>query len=387
MKIAEVRPISIGQFLFVRIATDEGINGLGESGVWGHLEASRAAIETFGRYLVGKDAQCIEHHWNVMHRFSYFQGAAINGAISAIDIALWDIKGKALGVPVHSLLGGPCRTKARVYGHAYGGTIDELVGNCVALRDAGFNAVGHINPFLDERAAQPYFKGHVRKMREAIQNVQRVRQAVGEDVDILLELHRRLTPGEAIVFADGIRSLHPMWCEDPVRPENLDSLAEVAEQMRLPIATGERIASLYEFQMLFARGGVHFARIDVCLCGGITGAKKIAAIAEAHNIQVAPHNPLSPVGLIACLHLASAIPNFAIQEFTTGFEAMQMTSSLKLLGADVVVGAPEAEQGFVPIPLDAGLGIDLAPDAEKRSRSTVREVGMRAHADGFVVDE
>ena len=211
MKITAVRPVSIGQFLFVEIETDAGITGLGESGTWGHLAASRAAIETYAGHLVGQNPGPIERHWNLMHRFSHFQGAAINGAIAAIDIALWDIKGKALGVPVHSLLGGPCRTHARVYGHAYGKTADELVENCVALKDAGFNAVGHINPFLDEREDEPFFASHVAHMSRAVETVRRVREALGGEVDMLLELHRRLTPAAAIEFIPRIEPYLPYW--------------------------------------------------------------------------------------------------------------------------------------------------------------------------------
>ena len=387
MKITAVTPISIGQFLFVRIETDAGIAGLGESGVWGHLNASRAAIESFADCLLGEDPAPIERHWNVMHRFSHFQGAAINGAIAAIDIALWDIKGKALGVPVHSLLGGPCRSQARVYGHAYGKTVDELVENCVALRNAGFTAVGHINPFLDEREDEPFFAPHVSHMRRAVEAVRLVREALGDEVDMLLEMHRRLTPAEAIDFIPRIEPCLPFWCEDPIRPENIDAMAEVARRVRAPLATGERYASLYDFRALFARDGARFARVDVALCGGITGAKKVAALAEAHHVMVAPHNPLSPLGLAACLHLAAAIPNFAIQEYTTGFEALKMETSLRLLGSDVVTGVPAMENGFVAIPLEPGLGVALVPDAAEGRSPIHRPVAMRPHRDGFVVDQ
>lgn len=386
MRIIQIESIPIGQFLFARVTTDTGIVGLGESGAWGHQEAARAAIDTFARYLVGEDPDRIEHLWNLMHRFSYFQGAAINSAISAIDIALWDIKGKALGVPVYSLIGGACRTKARVYGHAYGKTIAALVANCVALREAGFNAVGHINPFLDE-GENDYFETHAGKMRKAIDNVCRVREALGADTDMLLELHRRLTPAEAVTFIRSIEDLYPMWCEDPVRPENPDAMALVAERTRVPIATGERFDSIYDFALLFARNGCDFARVDVCLCGGITGSRKIAAMAEAHHIQIAPHNPLSPVGLAACLHLAAAIPNFAIQEYTTGFEALRMESSLRLLGSDVVTGIADVEEGFVAIPSRPGLGVELLPDSAARVPPITRAVRMRTHVDGSVVDD
>jgi len=270
MKITKVEPLHVGQFMYARVETDEGIVGVGEAGAWGHIEASGTAIKRFGEYLVGKDASQIEHHWNVMHRFSYFQGLAINAAISAIDIALWDIKGKALNVPIYELLGGPVRNKARIYGHIYESSIEKVLEECQAKMDAGFNAFGHLNPFLDEGNDQVYFKTHIKKMRDAIDNVRRMREVVGDRVDLLIELHRRLTPAEAVVFARGIEEFHPMFIEDPIRPEGPEGMARVAEKIHIPIATGERFSTIYEFQALMALGCVEYARIDLCLCGGIT---------------------------------------------------------------------------------------------------------------------
>ena len=387
MKITKVEPLHVGQFMFVRIDTDEGIHGIGEAGAWGHIEASGTAIVRFAEYLVGKDPGPIEHHWNVLHRYSYFQGLAVNAAISAIDIALWDIKGKALGQPVHVLLGGPARTQARVYAHIYGKTIETIIEECRLKKEAGFTALGHLNPFLDEDAAELYFKPHVTKMRDAIGNVRRIREAIGDDVDLNLELHRRLTPAEAVVFARGVEEFHPMFIEDPIRPEGPDAMARVASKIHIPIATGERFATIYDFQSLMQRGGVDYARCDLCLCGGITGGRKVAAMAEGFQVDMVPHNPLSPIGLAACLQLDAAIPNFAIQEYTTGFEENVMVSQAKHLGHDIVDAVPEVIDGFVPIPTGPGIGIDLLPDAAKIRPPLTKPVAMRAHRDGFVVDQ
>ena len=322
-----------------------------------------------------------------MHRFSHFQGGAINGAIAAIDIALWDIKGKALDVPVHSLLGGPCRTRARVYGHAYGKTTDELVANCVALKDAGFNAVGHINPFLDEREDEPFFASHVVHMGRAVETVRRVREALGDEVDMLLELHRRLTPAEAIDFIPAYRALPALLVRgpDPAREPGCHGRGGAPRARADRDGRALRLAA--RLPRLFARDGAGFARVDVALCGGITGARKVAAMAEAHHVMVAPHNPLSPLGLAACLHLAAAIPNFAIQEYTTGFEALKMETSLALLGSDVVTGVPPMIDGFVAIPDVPGLGVAIAPGAAEGRPPIQRPVTMREHRDGFVVDQ
>lgn len=387
MKITAIDALHVGQFLLVRVHTDTGIVGVGEGGAWGHIEASKVAVEKFATYLVGQDAEPIEHHWAMMHRFSYFQGAAINAAISAIDIALWDVKGKALGVPVYELLGGPTRAKARVYAHVYEKTIDLILADMIKKKEAGFTAIGHLNPFLDEDENDPYYRSHATKMREAINNVRLMREAVGDEVDLCIEIHRRLTPAEAVVFARGIEAFHPMFIEDPMRPEDPDSMARIADRIPIPIATGERLDNLFEFQQLFTRNAVEYARVDVCLCGGITGAKKVAAMAEAHNVMVVPHNPLSPIGLAACLQLDAAIPNFAIQEYATGFEANVLVSQQQHLGYDIVDEVPIPHEGFVTIPTRAGIGIDLVADPESIRPALSKAVVMRRHRDGFVFDQ
>jgi galactonate dehydratase len=160
---------------------------------------------------------------------------------------------------------GAVRTKARIYGHIYESTIEKVLDECRAKMDAGFNAFGHLNPFLDEGNDEPYFKTHVRKMREAIDNVHRMRDVVGDRVDLLIELHRRLTPAEAVVFACGIEDAHPMFLEDPIRPEGPDAMARIASKIHIPIATGERFSTIYAFETLMAPGGVEYARVDLCL--------------------------------------------------------------------------------------------------------------------------
>lgn len=385
--IKSVQALHVGQFMFARIETDQGIVGYGEAGNWGHIAAAGAAIERFAEYLVGKRAFDIEHHWNVMHRFSYFQGQAINAAISAIDIALWDIKGKALSVPIYELLGGACRTKARVYGHVYEKTIEKVLEECKRKKDLGFTAFGHINPFLDEGNDKIYFKTHIQKMQDAIENVRKIRAVVGDQVDLLIELHRRLTPAEAITFCNGIADTCPMFVEDPIRPESADAMARVADRISVPIGTGERFSTIYEFQALLSRNALEFVRVDVALCGGITGAKKVAAMAEAHNVQVVPHNPLSPIGLAACLQVAAAIPNFAIQEYSTGFEKGVFESTTTHLGSDIVDHVPVPKDGFVDIPSGPGLGVNLLENAQEIRPPLIQPITMRPHRDGFIVDQ
>ena len=385
--ITSVTPLHVGQFIFVAITTDTGLTGYGEGGCWGQIQAAATAIQHFASYLVGKSAFTIEHHWNVMHRFSFFQGTVVNSAISAIDIALWDIKGKALGVPVYELLGGACRTKARVYAHIYEKSIEKVLVECERKMNAGFTAFGHLNPFLDEGSDQTWFKPHVKKMADAIDNVRRIRQVVGDKVDLCIELHRRLTPAEAVTFCNGIADQTPMFVEDPIRPESASAMARVADKLTVPVATGERFATITEFQAHFERNAVEFARVDVALCGGITGAKKVAALAEAHNVQLVPHNPLSPIGLAACLQIAAAIPNFAIQEYSTGFESGVFTTSERHLGYDIVDHVPEPKQGFVDIPTGPGIGVNLLPNAQGIRPPLIQPIAMRRHLDGFIIDQ
>jgi len=379
MKITDVRVLHIDRYLFVQVHTDGGIVGLGESGTWGYLEASGQVVETFKRYLIGQDPLRIEHHWQYMYRCTHFRGAAIMGALSAIDIALWDIAGKHFGVPVYQLLGGKCREKARVYGHVYGRTKEELVRGCVNAKAKGYTAVGHLTPFLDEPRGVPYYKTHSDKIHDAVETVRAYREAVGDEVDLCIEIHRRMDPAEAIVLARGIEAFRPYFLEDPIRPDNFDAMAEVAQKIHIPIATGERIHTIYEFEMLLARNAVQYVRPDVCMVGGISHAKKIAALAEAHHVGVVPHNPLSPVSTAACVQLAACIPNFALQEYPSGEHEPPKSEMVK--------GALKFENGFLTVPDAPGIGVELAEGAQEKFPPRPRSLTTRLHVDGSVVDQ
>jgi galactonate dehydratase len=371
MKITKVEPINVDRYQFVQVHTDAGIVGLGESGTWGYLEASEAVMHKYAQYLVGEDPLRIEHHWNYMYRSSHFRGAAIMGALSAIDIALWDIAGKHFGVPVYQLLGGKTRDKARVYYHVFGQTREQLVQGCIDAKKKGFTAVGHLTP---------YFNTHAQKMGDAIENVRQYREAVGDEVDLCIEIHRRLTPHEAIVLARGIEKFHPFFYEDPILPDNFDAMGLVAEHIDIPIATGERLHTIYEFEMLLRRGAVQYVRPDVCMCGGITGAKKIAALAEANHVGVVPHNPLSPVSTAACVQIAACIPNFALQEYPIGEDVPPKS--------EMVLGALKHDgTGHLIVPDTPGIGVELAPDAAEKHPYRMRWVGTRLNLDGSVMDQ
>jgi galactonate dehydratase len=379
MKVTAVRPVLVDRYLFVEVDTDEGIKGTGESGTWAFQRAAAEMVRYFGEYLIGRDPLQIEHHWQYLYRAFHFRGSVIMGALSAIDIALWDIAGQYHGVPVHNLLGGPTRTKARVYEHVFGASREELVRGCAEAKAAGFDAVGHLTPFVDSPRSEPFETTFVGQLAWAVESVGQYRQAVGSSVDLCIEIHRQLSAAQAIALGRELEQYRPMFYEDPVPPDNFDEMALVADKVAIPIATGERLTTVQEFEMLLRRGAVQYVRPDVCMCGGITGARKVAALAEAHHVGVVPHNPLSPVSTVACLHLAAAIANFAIQEYPLGEDEAPKI--------EIVSPVPKREGAYLLVPDAPGLGIALVYDAAQKHPFQDRKLETRLHADGSVVDQ
>ncbi|MCI8742789.1 MAG: mandelate racemase/muconate lactonizing enzyme family protein [Lachnospiraceae bacterium] len=381
MKITDVKLVFAKHYLFVQVYTDEGIVGLGEAGNWGYLGATAAAVEKFIPYLIGKDPFRIEDFNQNFYRSVYFRGSVIMSAISAIDIALWDIKGKKLGVPVYELLGGRVRDKIRVYASPMSKAMDpeSLTKSYRELKDQGFTAAkifvnGPVRSVNDGR--DEFFSGRV---EDELEKVRICRQAVGNDFDFILEVHRGMTVPEAVAFGREVETYRPMVLEDPITPDNIDSMAEVAAKVHVPIATGERFIDLKEFEMLLSRRAAQYIRPDVCAVGGITTSKKICAVAEAHDVLVIPHNPLGPVSTAACLQLCACIPNLGIQELP-GF---------CLNGAeDAMVKEPlRFENGCMVIPEAPGIGVELAEDASLRYPANERGSNEAKRAfDGSVKD-
>ena len=281
MRIESVESIFIDKYLFVEIRTDNGLVGLGEGGAWGFHEATAGAVLRFKDYLLGQDPLRIEHHWQYMYRWAHFRGSAVMAAISAIDIALWDITGKHFDAPVHALLGGKVRDKARAYYHVFGETKEELFSGIEDAKKMGFTAVGHLTPFLDTQRDVAYFQTHAQKIGDAVETVREYRKIAGPEMDLCIEIHRRMMPYEAVQLGRAIEPFYPLFIEDPILPDNLDEMAYVADKISIPIATGERMTSLWEFQMLLARNAVQLVRPDVCIVGGISGARKIAALGRS----------------------------------------------------------------------------------------------------------
>jgi galactonate dehydratase len=387
VRIDKVEAMLLDRFLFVEITADNGLKGLGESGAWGFHESAAAAIDKFAEYLVGQDPLRIEHHWQYMYRWAHFRGSVVMGALSAIDIALWDLAGKHYKAPIHALFGGKLRDKARCYPPVFGRTKEELFAGVEQAKQRGFTAVGHLTPFFDSPQGGPYYEAHVRKIGDAVETVRQCREIAGPDIDLCIEIHRRLTPYEAVQLGRAIEPSRPLFIEDPVTPHNFDEMSYVASKVAVPIATGERMTSLWEFQMLVRRNCVQLIRPDVCMVGGLSGARKIAALAEASHIGVVPHNPLSAVSTAACLQIAATSTTFVIQELppewaTTATTDRSSPDDLLVQGAPLVDSA-----GFLVIDDGPGLGVTLHANAAKLFPYRPHKVQTRLHVDGSVVDQ
>lgn len=384
MKIAAIEPIAVDRYLFVEVRTDTGLVGLGEASAWAHHAETAEAVRTFAAALVGADPLAIERHWQFLHRAAHFRGAVLGAAIGAIDIALWDIAGQHLGVPIHALLGGAIRDRARVYAHIWGSTREEMVAG---IRDAvaqGFTAVGHLSPFPDADVGTPVTSSPTARVAAAIDAVREFRSAAGDAIDLCIEAHRRFTFAEALQFAHGVADQRPMFIEDPLTHDNVDEMGELAARSPVPFATGERFTSIWDFQMLLARRGAEYVRPDPGLLGGITGLRKVAVLAEAHHVGLVPHNPMGPVITAASVHVVATSSSFAIQEYPEHLAGADYFESPP--ASAIVDGASPAEAGFLPLPTTPGLGLRLRPDAAERFPARRRPLRTRRFDDGAIAE-
>ena len=345
-KIEQVEPILWDRWLLLKIHCEDGTVGIGEGGVHGWQRPTKTMLETMSAYLIGKDPAHIEHHYQWLYRSSHFMGSVVQGALSAIDIALWDIKGKRLDVPIYDLLGGLTRHRVRCYMHVDGDTQEELVADAVDKAGQGFTALRFVPYGPDYYLHKSYSEW----ADEAVRRVGAVREAVGSAVDLCIEIHRQMNPAESVWLGRRLEQFHPYFYEDPMLPDSPALMAEVQEQCNIPIATGERFTTIFEYQQLLDARGAAYIRPDVCLCGGLSGSKKAAALAEARHVKVIPHNPLSPVSTAACIQLDAAIPNFALQEYTGESEAPK---------SELLVEPLELKEGYLTVPTGPGLGIEL----------------------------
>jgi galactonate dehydratase len=364
------------RWLFLKIETDAGIVGWGEPVLEGRAASVAAAVEELADYLVGQDPRRIEDHWTVLYRSGFYRGGGIHmSALAGIDQALWDIKGRALGVPVHELLGGRVRDRIKVYSWIGG---DRPAETAAAAREAvarGFSAVKMNGPeelqYLDTRD----------KVEKVVANVAAVREAVGPDVGIGVDFHGRVHRPMARVLLDALEPYHLMFVEEPVLSEHVDGIADVLRTSSTPIALGERLYSRWDFKDVITSGVVDVIQPDLSHAGGITEVRKIAAMAEAYDVAVAPHCPLGPVALAACLQLDAVAYNAVIQEQSLG---IHYNTSNDLLDYVVDPSVFAYSDGMVDIPLGPGLGIEVDEDYVRERAA----VGHRwrnpvwRHADG-----
>lgn len=379
MKITAIEYLEASKYLFIKVHTDAGIHGIGEVGAWGYLDGCKGVLKQLEPYMIGEDPFRIEHHWNYLYRSMYFRGSIIMSAISALDIALWDIKGKALNVPIYELLGGKCRDKVRSYEAVFEFTAESMAQRCLELKNKGFDAARlMITGDIKNPSVPRSMSIYANKVQSYADKVRACREAVGSEFDLILECHRSMNPSEAVCFAREVEAYHPLFIEDPIPPDSIDAMAKTANAINIPVATGERYISIQEFEMLFHRNGANYVRPDVCALGGITPARKVAAMAEANYVGIVPHNPLGPVSTAACLQLDAAIPNFTIQEFPSFYERG---------GEHLMLSKPLIhEQGYITIPDGPGLGIELIDDLCEKFPRKQRNLSCQINYDGSIQD-
>lgn len=357
-------------FLFVVIDTDEGIWGVGESGLTGRELAVTGTIEHFTPLLIGQDPFRIEHLWQTLSRCGFFPAeGAVAAALSAIDIALWDIKGKALDVPIYELLGGLVRDKVIAYPHngSHDPSTAALIESCLETRAAGWKFV-RIGLPSEGEIHEPRIA-----MKTAIEQFAAVRSAVGDEIEIAFDIHTRLDQRDSVYLCNALEEFRPYFIEDPVRSENMQALRVVRAGTNVPLAAGEQFTSKWQFRQIIEEDLIDFARIDLCLAGGFTESRKIAGWCETHFIPLAVHNPLGPVSSAACLQLNLATSNVAVQE--------QPRKPGTML-TDVVPVQIPWEDGYLLPPAGPGLGIEFDRQAALANPFRLTEIPHLHRADG-----
>ncbi|GAB3055783.1 galactonate dehydratase [Stenotrophomonas tumulicola] len=381
MKITAITTFLVPpRWLFVRIDTDAGISGWGEPIVEGRAHTVAAAVEELSDYLIGKDPRHIEDHWNVLYRGGFYRGGPIlMSALAGIDQALWDIHGKALGVPVHALLGGPVRDRIRVYSWIGG---DRPADTARAAKEAvarGFTAVK-----MNATEEVQFVDSHT-KVTHVLENVQAVRDAVGREIGLAVDFHGRVHKPMAKVLMRELEPFGLMFIEEPVLSEHLEAIPELAALSPAPIALGERLYSRFDFKRVLQTGGVDIIQPDPSHSGGITETRKIAAMAEAYDVALALHCPLGPIALAANLQLDAVCYNAFIQEQSLGIHYNATNDLLDYL----VDRAPfDYKDGYVAIPDGPGLGIEInqAYVDERAAEGHRWRNPIWRHADGSVAE-
>lgn len=373
MKITAVKVFPVNQFVYVKIETDAGLHGIGEASLSGRSLSVVEAFQHLTPLLVGQDATRIEHIWQDIFRGTFWRGGAVlQSALAGIDIALWDLAGKALGVPTYRLLGGAARHRVLVYRHVGGATPEQLVENSQRLLDEGWKVL-RISPI--DSTVTDYFNPKIAVLR-GTEHMEALRAAVGDEIEIIFEVHTRLTPTRAIELCNAIQPCRPFFVEDPIRSENPGSFATLRAHTNVPIGTGEQLHTKWAFRELIEGELIDYLRVDICHTGGITEGKKIAALAEIHYQELACHYTASPVSTAAMLHLNLSIPNCAVQEFAPTGGWMD----------EVIHHTWRTEDGYLYPSDTPGIGIDLDEEAAVQHPHTHSEPPHWRRADGSVQD-
>src|SRR5271165_6657306 len=353
------------RWLFLNIHTNAGITGLGEPIMEGRALTCAEAVKEIEPYLIGKDPRAAVHHWQAIYRHAFYRGGPIlTSALSGIDQALWDIKGKALGVPVYELLGGPTRNRVRVYAHA--GTTAQMKEK----QQQGFTA---FKTFPAKKRPARYIETPA-AVGYAAEKFAELRKAMGDEVDIAIDFHGALSPATARLLIKAIEPYQPMFVEEPCQAQNHDVMAEIARGTYLPIATGERVFTKWGFREVLEKKAATVLQPDLCHAGGITEVRLIAGMAEAYYAAIAPHNPLGPISLAAGVQMAASIPNFLCQEQVS-------------LGNGYLKKPFTVRDGYLDLPTGPGLGIELDDHAiESKLSHDWRNQESYDAEDGSVVD-
>lgn len=352
MKIQQVNVYYVRpRWGFVEIVTDSGLAGWGEAVLEGHARAVLSCVEEMRDYLIGADPARIEDLWTVLYRAGFYRGGGVlMSAIAGIDQALWDIKGKTFGVPVYQLLGGACRDRMRVYSWVGGDRPSDVGAAAKERMDEGFTAV-KMNATEELQMIDSYDK-----IDAVLERVAAIRESCGKHFGIAIDFHGRVHKPMAKVLAKKLEEFDPMFLEEPVLCENMEYFPEIAASCNIPIATGERLFTKYDFKRLLRTGGVDIIQPDLSHAGGLTEVRKIAAMAEACDVALAPHCPLGPIALAACLNIDAVCYNAVIQEQSMGIHYNVGRSVL-----DYVQNREDFTftQGFAQLPQRPGLGVEV----------------------------
>ena len=354
MKITRLELIKVKpRWMFLKMYTDTDIYGLGEPILEGHATAVEAVVKEFEDYLIGKDPMQIEHHIQALYRGGFYRGGPLMmSAISGIEQAMWDIKGKFYNCPVYEMLGGKCRDKIRMYTH---------------IKRAGVPAEFPLEDMLaiaDERLEKGYTAlkysiippiktiDNPENTEKHIERFAKVRERIGNKVDLAIDFHGRVSPAMANILIEKLKPYNPMFIEEPCLPENVDSMVDIARKTTIPIAAGERLFGKWQYRELIEKQAVSVIQPDICHVGGIFEGRKLAAMAEMYYMSVAPHNPLGPISLASCIHLDACIPNFLVQEHPGNPDDSD-------LGVGYITEPFVIKDGYIDIPTKPGLGIEL----------------------------